>query len=175
MGNQAGKERLSKADVEFLKTNTRYDEVSCDWLRWGHVTGGSPLIGQDTIQQWYKGFMKDCPEGKLSPPMFIKIYSKCFPCGNAEEFCTHVFRWAVIGWHGSSDQVLISDWSRTFDSDKNGTIDFKEFLLAIDVTSSGSPEEKLNWAFRWSFIFNTFEAIKHTRLVFNVLWSSSLI
>merc|ERR1712218_357859 len=92
---------------EFLKTNTRYDE--------------------DTIQQWYKGFMKDCPEGKLSPPMFIKIYSKCFPCGNAEEFCTHVFR--------------------TFDSDKNGTIDFKEFLLAIDMTSSGSPEEKLNWAF----------------------------
>ena len=92
MGNQAGKERLSKADVEFLKTNTRYDEVSCDWLSWGHVTGGSPLIGQDTIQQWYKGFMKDCPEGKLSPPMFIKIYSKCFPCGNAEEFCTHVFR-----------------------------------------------------------------------------------
>ena len=108
MGNQAGKERLSKADVDFLKTNTRYDE--------------------DTIQQWYKGFMKDCPEGKLNPPMFIKIYSKCFPGGNAEEFCTHVFR--------------------TFDSDKNGTIDFKEFLLAIDVTSSGSPEEKLNWAFR---------------------------
>ena len=109
MGNQAGKERLTKADVEFLKANTRYDE--------------------DTIQQWYKGFMKDCPEGKLSPPMFIQIYSKCFPCGNAEEFCAHVFR--------------------TFDSDKNGTIDFKEFLLAIDVTSSGSPEEKLNWAFRY--------------------------
>ena len=111
MGNQAGKEKLSKADVEFLKTNTRYDE--------------------DTIQQWFKGFMKDCPQGKLSPPMFIKIYSKCFPggfqshtgagerlhwniSGNAEEFCTHVFR--------------------TFDSDKNGTIDFKEFLLAIDVS-----------------------------------------
>ena len=63
MGNQAGKEKLSKADVEFLKTNTRYDE--------------------DTIQQWFKGFMKDCPQGKLSPPMFIKIYSKCFPGGFA--------------------------------------------------------------------------------------------
>ena len=51
--------------------------------------------------------------------------------GNAEEFCCHVFR--------------------TFDSDNNGFIDFKEFLLAIDVTSAGSPEQKLNWAFRSRF------------------------
>merc|ERR1711994_166491 len=71
--------------------------------------------------------MVDCPEGKLSPVAFIRIYNKCFPSGNAKEFCEHVFR--------------------TFDSDKNGFIDFKEFLLAIDITSAGSPEEKLNWAF----------------------------
>ena len=37
---------------------------------------------------------------------------------------------------------------RTFDRDKNNFIDFKEFLLAIDVTSGGSPKEKLQWAFR---------------------------
>ena len=59
---------------------------------------------------------------------FRKIYTKCFPSGNVNEFCDHVFR--------------------TFDTDKNGYIDFKEFLLAIDVTSTGSPEEKLDWAFR---------------------------
>ena len=122
MGNQNGKDRLSKQDVEFLKLNTRYDE--------------------DTIQEWYKGFMADCPEGKLNPTAFMKIYSKCFPAGNAKEFCDHVFR--------------------TFDSDKNGFIDFKEFLLAIDVTSSGSPEEKLNWAFRSEmFSFDTITSKVH--------------
>ena len=110
MGNKSSRgDRLTKEDLEFLRSNTRYDE--------------------GTINEWYKGFKQDCPDGKLTPAAFMKIYSKCFPAGSdAGEFCDHVFR--------------------TFDSDKNGFVDFKEFLLAIDVTSSGSPEEKLNWAFR---------------------------
>ena len=108
MGAKSSKSRLSKEDLEFLKEKTRYDE--------------------ETIVEWYRGFMTDCPDGHLNRPVFMKIYSRCFPAGNAGEFCEHVFR--------------------TFDSDKNGFIDFKEFLLAIDVTSGGSPEEKLSWAFR---------------------------
>merc|ERR1712080_612517 len=109
MGNKSSKgDRLTKEDLEFLRTHTRYDE--------------------GTITEWYRGFKQDCPDGRLTPGAFVKIYSKCFPSGNAGEFCDHVFR--------------------TFDTDKNGFIDFKEFLMAIDVTSSGSPEEKLKWAFR---------------------------
>ena len=108
MGQKESKDRLNKADLEMLKTSTRFDE--------------------DTILEWYRGFKSDCPDGRLTPKAFMQIYSKCFPTGNANDFCDHVFR--------------------TFDTDKNGYIDFKEFLLAIDVTSSGKPEEKLNWAFR---------------------------
>merc|ERR1712218_408241 len=74
------------------------------------------------------GFKQDCPNGRLTPPKFVDMYKLFFPSGNAEQFCDHVFR--------------------TFDTDKNGYIDFKEFLLAIDVTSAGTPEEKLKWAFR---------------------------
>ena len=85
-------------------------------------------FSEDQICEWYRGFKQDCPEGRLSPGAFLSIYAKCFPKLNAKKFCEHVFR--------------------TFDTDKNGFIDFKEFLLAIDVTSSGSAEKKLGWAFR---------------------------
>ena len=108
MGAESSRSFLSKEDLEFLKSKTQFDE--------------------QTICEYYRGFLSDCPAGKLSPKEFCQIYSKCFPTGNAREFCDHVFR--------------------TFDTDKNGFVDFKEFLLSIDVNSSGSAEEKLNWAFR---------------------------
>ena len=94
-------------------------------------------------------FRIDCPDGKLTANSFRKIYTKCFPEGNVTEFCDHVFRFVVL-CYGLRTILLLTLYfvSRTFDTDKSGFIDFKEFLLAIDVTSTGTPEEKLQWAFR---------------------------
>ncbi|XP_014678491.1 PREDICTED: neuronal calcium sensor 2-like isoform X2 [Priapulus caudatus] len=102
---------------------------------------------EEQIREWHRGFHQDCPSGQLSRKKFIEVYKQFFPTGKAETFCDHVFR--------------------TFDQDNSGYIDFKEFLLAINVTSSGTPEQKLNWAFKMYDIDNsgTIELSEMTKII----------
>merc|ERR1719474_426270 len=54
---------------------------------------------------------------------------------------------SVIPGGEAGDQFL-EQLFRIFDKDGDGSIDFKEFMIATDMSSSGDPAEKLRWAFR---------------------------
>ena len=83
-------------------------------------------------REWHQNFREECPEGLLDKDHIMKIYDEISPFGNSKDFVEHIFR--------------------IFDKDGDGTIDFKEFMLATDMTASGTPEEKLRWAFKVSKI-----------------------
>lgn len=105
MGQNSAK--LSSNDVKDLKTITYFDK--------------------NELQQWYRDFMRECPEGVLRKGEFRAIYQQFFPAGDSTNFAGFVFD--------------------VFDSNKRGSISFREFIVALSVTSRGTMDEKLDWAF----------------------------
>ncbi|XP_020902348.1 neurocalcin homolog [Exaiptasia diaphana] len=79
------------------------------------------------LKSWYKGFLKDCPSGYLTKEQFIEMYNKVFRQGDATKLAACVFR--------------------RFDVNRDGKIDFREFMCSLYVSTRGSMEQKLKWAF----------------------------
>uniref|UniRef100_A0A7M4EV12 Guanylate cyclase activator 1C n=1 Tax=Crocodylus porosus TaxID=8502 RepID=A0A7M4EV12_CROPO len=93
------------------------------------ATGSADDITALEIHQWYKRFMREeCPSGQLSLYEFKTLLGLHHMDPQAENYVDRVFQ--------------------TFDSNKDGFIDFLEFIAAINLVIRGKIDQKLKWYFK---------------------------
>jgi len=81
-----------------------------------------------TFQNQYQSFLKKHPDGRISRKSFHTMMKECYPGADTEKLERHIFR--------------------MYDSNKDGHIDFREFMIVLYIMSNGSPEENLKQIFR---------------------------
>jgi len=99
-------------------------------LREEDITALSRSSGLDPaeVKQTFEAFLAEHPNGKLTPKDFRLMMAKAVPKKDATKMEKHVFR--------------------MYDSDKDGFIDFTEFMLVFHIMSDGTVEEVLTKIFR---------------------------
>ena len=71
----------------------------------------------------YRAFIKDCPSGQLDRVEFREIFRDSSSFNDLDEFSDRLFS--------------------VFDENRNGAVDFREFICVLSIISRGSLEEKL--------------------------------
>merc|ERR1739838_541025 len=80
------------------------------------------------VENQYQNFLRKHPDGQISRKSFHSMMKECYPGTDTEKLERHIFR--------------------MYDTNKDGHIDFREFMIVLYIMSNGSPEENLKQIFR---------------------------
>ena len=81
---------------------------------------------EDKVKEHHCQFTKICPNGAMTKKKFVDLSKEAL---------------------GDQADFLAESMFKVFDIDSSGTMDFTEYMLAINSTSLNSPEDKLKWMF----------------------------
>jgi len=86
-------------------------------------------VSREDVSMRFDAFIKHHPDGKINRKDFRSMITTCYPeMHNCKKLEKHIFR--------------------MYDTDGDGTIDFREFMILLYIMSSGTPEENLGQIFR---------------------------
>ncbi|XP_066481359.1 guanylyl cyclase-activating protein 2 [Tiliqua scincoides] len=89
--------------------------------------GDQTEIDVAELQEWYKKFVVECPSGTL----FLHEFKRFFAVQNDQEAAAYV-----------------ENMFRAFDKNGDNTIDFLEYVAALNLVLRGKLEHKLRWTFK---------------------------
>lgn len=85
-------------------------------------------MDRSKVEAQYQNFLSQHPDGRISKKSFHEMMKECYPGTDTEKLERHIFR--------------------MYDTNDDGHIDFREFMIVLYIMSSGSPEENLQQIFR---------------------------
>ncbi|KAM9861338.1 guanylyl cyclase-activating protein 2-like [Aulostomus maculatus] len=83
----------------------------------------------ENIQELYRKFASECPSGNLHLHEFKRIFG--IDSNSTEE-----------------EAAFMENVFRSFDANKDGKIDFMEYVAAVHLVLRGKLEDKLKWSFK---------------------------
>ncbi|KAF6114039.1 guanylate cyclase activator 1A [Phyllostomus discolor] len=96
----------------------------------GNVMEGKSVeeLSSTECHQWYKKFMTECPSGQLTLYEFRQFFGLKNLSPATSQYVEQMFE--------------------TFDFNKDGYIDFMEYVAALSLVLKGKVEQKLRWYFK---------------------------
>ncbi|XP_003403963.1 guanylyl cyclase-activating protein 1 [Loxodonta africana] len=96
----------------------------------GNVMEGKTVeeLSSTECHQWYKKFMTECPSGQLTLYEFRQFFGLKNLSPSSSQYVEQMFE--------------------TFDFNKDGYIDFMEYVAALSLVLKGKVEQKLRWYFK---------------------------
>merc|ERR1711878_59618 len=80
------------------------------------------------VESRYQNFLKLHPDGRISRKSFHSMMKECYPGTDTEKLERHIFR--------------------MYDTNKDGHIDFREFMIVLYIMSNGTPQDNLKQIFK---------------------------
>merc|ERR1712223_1284006 len=80
------------------------------------------------VESRYQNFLKLHPDGQISRKSFHAMMKECYPGTDTEKLERHIFR--------------------MYDTNKDGHIDFREFMIVLYIMSNGTPQDNLKQIFK---------------------------
>ncbi|KAF3686187.1 Guanylyl cyclase-activating protein 2 [Channa argus] len=92
-------------------------------------SGSDKEVTLQNIQELYRKFTTECPSGKMHLHEFKKIFG-----GNSSRT--------------EEESAYMENVFHSFDTNKDGKIDFMEYVAAVNLVFRGKLEDKLKWSFK---------------------------
>ena len=113
---------LPKAITNRKKKKVELTAEETNFLIW------NTSLGREKLEEHHKNFLSNHANGQMSKKSFTKMMKESHPGVNTKNLNRHIFR--------------------MYDTNGDGFVDFKEFVLALDVFNNGSAEQNLKQIFR---------------------------